>query len=94
MNKYESVIIMGKNTKNNEGKSIITKIENLINENGKLTKTEEIGLRKLAYEIKGMKEGYYVVFYFESNFGFIQELERYYRTTDEILKFIVVRMDE
>ncbi len=53
-----------------------------------------MGLRKLAYEIGKNKEGYYVVFEFEAKPELIVELERNYRITDEIIKFIVVRKDE
>ena len=47
--------------------------------------------RKLAYEINKNKEGYYVVYDFEANPKLIAELERNYRITDEIIKFIVVK---
>ena len=53
-----------------------------------------MGKRKLAYEIKKNVEGYYVLYNFEANPGFIAELERVYRITDGILKFIVVRKED
>lgn len=53
-----------------------------------------MGNRKLAYEIGKNTEGYYVVFDFTAKPELITELERNYRITDEIIKFIVVRKDE
>ena len=52
------------------------------------------GMKKLAYDIKKNKEGNYVVINFEAKPELIKELERIYRITDEVIKFIVVRKDE
>ena len=50
-----------------------------------------MGKRKLAYEIKKNKEAYYMQINFESEPEAITELERIYRITDEILKFITIK---
>ncbi len=94
MNKYESVIIINPNLETESIKALIEKFSNLINNNGKVSSVEEIGKKKLAYEIKKNKEGYYVVFKFESKPEEIAELERVYRITDEVIKFIVVKEEE
>ena len=91
MNKYESVIIINP-TLDEEGiKKIEEKFTGLINENGKVENVNEMGRKKLAYEIKKNKEGFYVVLDFEAKPEFIAELERIYRITDEIIKFIVIK---
>lgn len=94
MNKYESVIIINPNLEGEGIKALIEKFSNLINNNGKVNSVEEMGKKKLAYEIKKNKEGYYVVFKFESKPEAIAELERIYRITDEVIKFIVVKEEE
>lgn len=93
MNKYESVVIINSSLEETKIKSVVEKISNLINSNGKVETVEEIGSKKLAYEINKQKEGYYVVYNFESNPGAIAELERVYRITDEVIKFIVVKKE-
>ena len=94
MNKYESVIIISPNIEEEGIKSLISKFTDLINSEGTVEKVTEIGRKKLAYEIKKNKEGYYVVFNFEAKPELISELERQYRITDEIIKFIVVKEEE
>ena len=94
MNKYESVIIINPNLEEEAIKSLIEKISNLINTDGKVSSVEEAGKKKLAYEIKKNKEGFYVIFKFEANPELITELERVYRITDEVMKFIVVKEEE
>ena len=94
MNKYESVIIINPNLEAESIKALIEKFSNLINNSGKIDSVEEIGKKKLAYEIKKNKEGYYIVFKFEANPELIAELERIYRITDEVIKFIVIKEEE
>ncbi len=94
MNKYESVIIINPNVEEQTIKTLIAKFTDLINNDGKLEKVDELGKKRLAYEIKKQKEGYYIVFYFEANPTLIAELERVYRIADEVMKFIVVRQED
>ena len=93
MNKYESVIIVNPNVDEAGLKALEDKFTGLINENGKVESVENIGKKKLAYEIKKFTEATYMLFNFESKPEAIAELERVYRITDDILKFIVVRKE-
>ena len=93
--KYESVIIINPSLDEQGIKDVITKFTDLINNNnGKVENVDEMGKRKLAYEIKKQSEGYYVVYTFEANPEFIKELERIYRITDSIMKFITIRKED
>ena len=94
MNKYESVIIINPNVDEEGIKALVQKFTDLINTDGKLEKADELGRKKLAYEIQKNTEGFYVVFYFEANPSLISELERIYRITDEIIKFMTVKVEE
>ena len=94
MNKYESVIIINPSVEDEKVKELENRFTDLINKDGKLTKIDELGKKKLAYEVRKNTEGIYVVFYFEANPSLIAELERNYRITDEVIKFIVIRVEE
>ena len=94
MNKYESVIIINPSLEEQGMKDVITKFTDLIAKDGKVENVEEVGRKKLAYEIKKNSEGYYVIITFESNPEFITELERIYRITDDIMKFITIRKED
>ena len=76
MNKYESVVIINPNLEVEGIKTLIAKFSDLINSNGTVSSVEELGKRKLAYEIKKKNEGYYVVIKFEAKSELIAELER------------------
>lgn len=94
MNKYESVIIINPSVDEEKEKALVAQFTDLINSDGKLEKVEDMGKRKLAYEVKKNSEGIYKVFYFEANPTLIAELERVYRITDEVIKFINIRVEE
>ena len=94
MNKYESIILVVPNATEEQQKEIENKYSNLIKQNGKLESSENLGKRKLAYEIRKNKEGIYIQFYFESESTFIVELERQFRIDDNVMKFIVVKRED
>ena len=91
MSKYESIIIVNPNIDEAGIKALEEKFTGLINENGKVESVENMGKKKLAYDINKFNEGTYLLFNFEANPNSIQELERVYRIADGIMKFIVVK---
>lgn len=99
MKKFESVIILKPNLTKNEIKEVIEKVEKTIKNVAKITNKEELGIKKLAYEIKKCKEGYYVVHEFEIKQKIencaesVADIEKYFRTQEEIIKFIIVKRD-
>lgn len=94
MNKYESVCILAPNLTDKKVTEMIVKIENKLIEFSKSPiKVENRGKRRLAYAIKNNNEGIFLVFYFQAKSEDIQELERLYRISEEIIKFIVIRED-
>ena len=93
MSKYESIIIINPSQDEQGIKNLIKKFTDVINKNGNVESVEEMGKRRLAYEIQKQKEGYYVLFNFDAEPSSIAELERNYKITDEIMKFIVVKKE-
>lgn len=93
MNKYETVVIMNNKTTEKQRKAVIERIETFIKNNGEVIESKEIGLRNLAYEINKCKQAYYFQINFKAKSEAIPELERIYRITDEILKFITIKYD-
>lgn len=94
MNKYESVIIVNPNVDEEGIKALEKKFTDIINNDGKLEKIDNLGKRKLVYEVKKNNEGIYLVLTFEANADLIEELQRNYRITDEVIKFIVIKIEE
>ena len=94
MNKYESVVIINPSVDEEGMKAFIQKFTDIINNEGKVESVNELGKKRLAYEIMKNKEGYYVVFNFEAKPELIAELERNYRINDSVMKFITVKKED
>ena len=95
MNKYESVIIIRPNENKEEIKNTIEKFKKITEDfSNRKVEIEDLGERRLAYEIKHNKIGHYAIFNFYANPENIAELERNYRIDDNIMKFITVRHEE
>ena len=53
-----------------------------------------MGRRKLAYMVRKFNDGNYVLLTIEADGAGVLELERRLRVTEQVIKFITVRMDE
>jgi len=95
MRKYEAMYVMRPNYEEEQYKAFVEKYNALIQANGgEVTKVDPWGKRRLAYEIDKVREGYYVVVYFEGDSALPAELERNFRIADEVMRYIVVRQPE
>ena len=75
--------------------AVITKFENLINSNGgQVDKIDRWGKKRLAYVVKDFTEGFYVLVNFSAVPATILELDRIMKITEDVLKFMIIRIDE
>lgn len=56
MNKYETIFLMKKDLTEEQQTKIINTIKNYISTNGKIITEQDMGVRKLAYEIRKRKK--------------------------------------
>ncbi len=95
MNKYESIFIINPEVGEEKRKELIEKLKGIITSGGgKLLGLDEWGVRRLAYPVKGCEEGYYYFLNLEATPAVIESLERNYRITEEIIKYLSVRIEE
>lgn len=92
MREYETVFILDPRLDEVQVKDEIGKIQDLISSlEGEIIGVEPAGKRKLTYEIKGNKEGYYTLITFRSKASSIAEIERSYKLNENVLRHVVVR---
>ena len=94
MNSYETIFIINSNLSEDDTKNMVTKFKSLIESAGTIDSIEDWGKRRLAYEINDEKEGYYTLINFKADPQFPRELERNYKITDGILRYLVVKKDK
>jgi small subunit ribosomal protein S6 len=92
---YEVVFVAAPTLTSEELDGFINHIQTVVEgKNGKVVKIDNWGKKSLAYKIKRFREAYYVVLTIEGDGGTIAEIERRFRVTDYIIRFISVRIDE
>lgn len=95
MRKYETVFISDPDLKDQARSNLFDKVRNIIaKENGILLNFEEWGNKKLAYEIKKKLRGHYVCVTYGGTGELIKELERNFRLSDEVLKFMTLLLSD
>jgi small subunit ribosomal protein S6 len=92
---YESIFIINPNITDDETNAIIKKMQDVVTkQGGEMIKFEDWGKKKLSYEVKKQKRGHYVFFQFKGGPAVISELERTYKLTDSVIKFLSVKLEK
>jgi len=92
MNQYETLYILKPSIEDEPRAELIAKFSDIIEKNGgKVEKTDEWGKRKLAYPIDYINDGYYVLVEFEGPGELPVELERNFKISDDVLRYMVLR---
>lgn len=94
MRNYETLFIL--QASDEEAiKANIEKFTGVIeNGGGVVENVDEWGRRKLAYPIKKINEGYYTLINFKANTELPKELERVFRITDGVMRFMVINPEK
>ena len=94
MRRYETIIIIDPDLSAEEREPVLARVKDVIaQQDGYLAFIDDWGTRKLAYEIKKKARGYYVRFDFCGTAAVVDEIERFFRIDDRVLKYMTVLLD-
>lgn len=92
---YEELFIVRPDASEEEIDQLIDQTKQVITSGGgTVEKADRWGLRKLAYRVGKRDEGFYVLLQFTCAPDVVKEIERRFRVTDLVLKFLTSRIDE
>jgi small subunit ribosomal protein S6 len=95
MRRYESVIILDPELADEEVQNFTERYSTLLKTaGGEIIKIEDWGFKKLAYLVKKKDRGRYILFDFVGVPAAIAEMERQLKITDEVMKFLSVKLDD
>jgi len=94
MRKYETLFVVRPDVEEEKRVGLIEKFKSIIEKDGEVEGVNEWGMKKLAYEINKLKEGYYVLINFKANADLPKELERNFRISDDVIRYLVVNLEE
>lgn len=94
MKLYETAFLLSPKLSEEETANFITQMADVISQKkGKMIKEDRWGKRKMAYRIKRFDEAFYVIFLYEAEPEVSFELERRFKQTEAVLRFMTVRKE-
>lgn len=95
MRKYEIMFIVRPTVSEDELKKVVKNFSDILTTNGaKITDTNDMGQRELAYEIKKFKSGYYYVINLDANDDkAIKEFDRLALISNDIVRHLITKVE-
>ena len=92
---YEILFIADPNLGEPEVDTLAAQVQGFVEKDGgRLQKMEKWGKKRLAYDVRRHREGYYVLLVVEGSGTMVKEVERRIKVTDGIIRYLSVRVDE
>lgn len=95
MTKYEIMYIIRPDMEDDAQTALMERFHKILTDNGaEITKIDEKGKKRLAYEIKDYRDGYYVVVKFSSDETAVNEFDRLAKFSDDIIRHMAIREED
>jgi len=95
MRRYESVVILDPDVPEEEVRNFTERYTDVIkSQGGEIIKIEDWGFKRLAYLVRRRDKGRYILFDYVGLPALIAELERQLKITEEVMKYISVKLDD
>ena len=92
---YESAVLINAALDDEAIKNLVTKIrDNIAANGGEIIEVEDWGRKRLAYQVKKSKIGYYTIFRFNAPSDIVPKLERNYQLDENILRYLTVALSK
>lgn len=94
MNNYESMYILKPDMEDERRQALVQRFADIVMANGgEISQIDEWGKRRLAYPINYINDGYYVLMTFKAPPELPKELERNYKISDDVIRYIIINLD-
>lgn len=95
MSKYETMFILKPDLSDEQYDSLVDKVKGILGgQQAEVININRMGRRRLAYEVKKLREGYYVLCNYAGSPAATQELERNFRISDDVIRYLIIKEDE
>jgi small subunit ribosomal protein S6 len=94
MQNYEVMFIIRPDLEEADAKAVAARMEQVAQfAGGQDLKTEWLGKKRLAYEVRKFKDGYYALINFTGEAAVSTELERIMKISDSVIRFLTTRVE-
>ncbi|NEU32641.1 30S ribosomal protein S6 [bacterium LRH843] len=95
MRKYEIMYIIAPNLEEAATKELIERFNEVLTTNGaEIEKVEEMGKRRLAYEINDFREGFYMLLNVQASSEAIAEFDRLIKINENVIRILITKDEE
>ncbi len=92
---YELMFIVDPDLDEEKSSALLQRVHRYLQEGkGTVIRTEDWGMRRLAYPIQHKREGHYYLMYFEMPAANVKQFERSILLAEGIMREIIVRVEE
>ena len=92
---YECTFICSPELDSTKVEDLVAKVSKIIEAaEGKIKNLQQLGKKKLAYNIKKFREGNYVYVEFDANGSVVLSLENFFKVNDDVIRFLTVKVEE
>lgn len=92
---YETTFILKPDLEEEVRDELVERIQKIITDNqGEIVETEIWGNKNLAYEINDYRTGFYTLISFKGEAEVVEELERNYKIIDNVLRSLVIKVED
>ena len=94
MNKYELAVVVSAKLEDDDRNATIERVKDIITKHGgTITNVDEWGKKRLAYEIRKMREGFYYFIQFDGDSTVPAEVESRVRLMENVIRYLCVKQD-
>jgi len=91
---YELMFIVRPDMADEDLEKLVANLESTVTSaSGTVNRIDRMGKRRLAYTVRKFRDGIYILLVIEGSGTVIHELERRLRVTEQVIKFLTVRVD-
>ena len=95
MRLYETAFLIAPNLPDDEVEKLVNELADVVSEKkGKMENIDNWGKRRLAYSVKKFNEAYYLFFLYQSEPDIPIELERRFKQTEAVIRYMTLKKDE
>ncbi len=95
MRLYETTFLIAPTLPEEEAEQLIEKMAGIVTEKkGKMINVDNWGKRRLAYPIKKFEDAVYVFFLYKGDVDIPTELERNFKQTESVIRYLTIKMEE
>ena len=92
---YEHVFLARQDISAQQVEDLTAQLKGVIEQmGGKITKTEQWGVKTLSYRLRKNRKAHYVLLNVDAPSAVLNEIERQERLNEDVLRYITIRVDE